>query len=67
MARISLLCAIAIVASPTSAAAQSDYPNRPVRVVVPFAPGGVVDVMARLLMQGLSERLGKNFFIDNVG
>ena len=67
LARISLLCAIAIVASPTSAAAQSDYPNRPVRVVVPFAPGGVVDVMARLLMQGLSERLGKNFFIDNVG
>ncbi|MDB5599800.1 MAG: hypothetical protein JWN71_1844 [Xanthobacteraceae bacterium] len=66
LARTILVCAVAAVASLTSAAAQSDYPNRSVRVVVPFAPGGVVDVMARLLMQSLSERLGKTFFIDNV-
>jgi tripartite-type tricarboxylate transporter receptor subunit TctC len=41
------------------------YPNRPVRIIVPFAPGGVTDVMARLLSQKLSESLGKEFFVDN--
>jgi tripartite-type tricarboxylate transporter receptor subunit TctC len=41
------------------------YPSRPVRIIVPFAPGGVTDVMARLLSQKLSESLGKEFFVDN--
>jgi tripartite-type tricarboxylate transporter receptor subunit TctC len=43
----------------------TDYPNRPVKIIVPFAPGGVTDVMARLLGQKLSENLGKEFYIDN--
>jgi tripartite-type tricarboxylate transporter receptor subunit TctC len=43
----------------------SDYPVRSVRVIVPFAPGGVTDVMGRLLAQKLSERLGKEFYVDN--
>src|SRR5262245_11474713 len=51
----------------STANAQSDYPNRPVRIIVPFAPGGVVDVMARLLSQRLTEVFGKNFYIDNIG
>jgi tripartite-type tricarboxylate transporter receptor subunit TctC len=41
------------------------YPNRPVRVIVPFAPGGVTDVMGRLLAQKLSENLGQQFYIEN--
>jgi tripartite-type tricarboxylate transporter receptor subunit TctC len=41
------------------------YPNRPVNVIVPFAPGGVTDILARLLGQWLSERFGRPFIIDN--
>ena len=45
--------------------AHADYPEKPVRLVVPFPPGGVVDVMARLLAPHLSERFGRNFYVDN--
>ena len=42
------------------------YPSRAVRVIVPYAPGGVTDVVARLIAQKLSEHLGKQFFVENV-
>jgi tripartite-type tricarboxylate transporter receptor subunit TctC len=41
------------------------YPSRPVRVIVPFAPGGQTDVVARLIAQKLSDRLGQQFYIEN--
>ena len=41
------------------------YPTRPVRLVVGFAPGGVVDIIGRLIGQSLSERLGQPFVIEN--
>jgi tripartite-type tricarboxylate transporter receptor subunit TctC len=41
------------------------YPAKPVRVVVPFPPGGGTDIVTRMVMQKLSERLGANFLIEN--
>src|ERR1700675_3755239 len=49
-----------------AAHAQAKYPDRPVRVILPFGPGGVADVTARLVAQALSEKLGQNFFIENM-
>jgi tripartite-type tricarboxylate transporter receptor subunit TctC len=48
-------------------AAQSDYPTRPVRLLVPFPPGGSNDIMARYFGQYLTERLGQSVVIDNRG
>ena len=46
--------------------AQSNYPDRPVRVVVPFGPGGVADVTARLVFDKLGAKLGRNFVVENM-
>jgi tripartite-type tricarboxylate transporter receptor subunit TctC len=48
-----------------AAQAQADYPDRPIRIILPFGPGGVADVSTRLVAAKLSERVGQNFFIDN--
>jgi tripartite-type tricarboxylate transporter receptor subunit TctC len=63
--RRSLLAAAALLAAPAVAHAQAAYPNRPVRVVVPFAAGGVIDVVARILGEPLSQRLGQPVVIEN--
>ena len=44
---------------------QSNYPDRPVRLVIPFPPGGPSDVLGRSLAQKLTERLGQQFVVDN--
>src|SRR5262247_3294593 len=60
-----LSAAAALRVASSSAWAQA-YPARPVRVIVPFAPGGQVDVVARLIAQRLSEQLGQQFYVENV-
>jgi tripartite-type tricarboxylate transporter receptor subunit TctC len=57
------ICTFLVLAN--AAHAQTGYPNRPVRVIVPFAPGGPSDAIARLLMQKFSENLGQQFYIEN--
>ncbi len=44
-----------------------DYPNRPVRIIVPFLPGGTSDIFARIAAQGLSDLFGKYFYVGNIG
>jgi tripartite-type tricarboxylate transporter receptor subunit TctC len=64
MIRVSAVLASVLALAPVGAAS-ADYPDKPVRVVVPVAAGGGVDVMARLLAQKLSERLGQQFVVEN--
>ena len=58
--------AAALSAVPRVASAQN-YPDRPVRMVVPYAPGGPTDIVTRLIAQKLSERLNTQFFVENIG
>ena len=57
------ICFQAVWFSKTSYA--QEYPNKPIKIVIPFAPGGPSDIIGRLLVQKLSENLGKPFFIEN--
>src|SRR5260221_6062768 len=61
-----LLALVAAVLSATNAAAQV-YPSKPVRMVIPFPPGGSNDVVGRMIAFQLSERLGKQVVADNQG
>jgi tripartite-type tricarboxylate transporter receptor subunit TctC len=52
-----------IVAPPASA--QSPYPSKPIRIIVPYAPGGLTDVVARLYSERLRQSLGRGVFVEN--
>src|ERR1700681_5092736 len=60
------MAGVAVQAAPRITRAQN-YPDRPVRMIVPYAPGGPTDVITRLLAQKLSDQVGKQFFVENMG
>lgn len=60
----SLLGALALCASSLSALAQA-YPNKPVRLIVPFAPGGTTDIVARVVAEKVGTAFGQNMLIEN--
>src|SRR6202171_2215411 len=59
--------AVVLLALTSLAAAADDYPNRPVRLIIPFPPGGSNDVVGRLVAKQMSDQLGQTVFVDNRG
>ncbi|WP_270937356.1 Bug family tripartite tricarboxylate transporter substrate binding protein [Falsiroseomonas oryzae] len=62
-----LLLAAGAAGLATPALAQAPWPNRPIRMIIPFAPGGSTDVIGRLLAEQMSQRLGQPIVIENRG
>ena len=52
---------------PAGAAAAQTYPSRPITLVVPFPPGGATDAIARIIQDSMSQSLGQQIVIENVG
>lgn len=65
MKPIKLLFAAALVSFSSTLAVAQQYPDKPVRIVVAYPPGGATDVIARKLAQKLSDQTGKSFFVEN--
>jgi tripartite-type tricarboxylate transporter receptor subunit TctC len=65
---LSILFAGAVLGAPlvSSVRAADDYPSRPIRLAVGFAPGGATDVVARLITGALSQELGQTIFVENI-
>jgi tripartite-type tricarboxylate transporter receptor subunit TctC len=59
--------AVVVVAAAAPVAAQTDYPNKPIRLIVPYPPGGPTDIMGRMASEVLAKRLDQNVVVDNRG
>src|SRR5437763_3599625 len=60
-----VLCMLVLTLFSALAFGQAGYPNRPVKMIVPFAPGGASDFVARIISPKLSEALGQQIVVDN--
>ena len=65
MQKILLSFAFALGSLSLPCAAADEFPNKPIRMLVPFAPGGGADIIARLLGPRLTERVGQSVIVDN--
>src|SRR5262245_55638135 len=63
--RLSISILVVFLSAAACSAAAQDYPNRPVRIIDPFSPGGGSDVLARIAAQKLTDRLGQTFVVEN--
>ena len=61
---LGLSCIAALAVS--NAALAQQYPDKPVKIIIPFPAGGVTDIAGRLIAQKLSEKLGQQFYIENI-
>lgn len=66
LVRLAAACAVAASSLWVIPARAQSYPQRPVRVIVPFAPGGTVDVFGRIVADKLSQRMGQQFYVENI-
>lgn len=62
-----LVIAAAAFAASTCLASSDDYPNKPIKIVVPYPPGGTSDSVARIVANGLTQKFGKPVIVDNRG
>jgi len=62
---LTLICIAALLAAGAGFAQDAPYPTRPVRLIAPFAPGGPVDAVARVIAPKLSENFGQQFYVEN--
>jgi tripartite-type tricarboxylate transporter receptor subunit TctC len=62
-----LLFAAALAAGLATAASAQDYPNKPVTLIVPYPPGGATDAISRIVQEAMSQSLGQQIVIENVG
>src|SRR5450631_647880 len=66
LSRVRFVFAVTLALSAATVAAPADnYPSKPVRVIVPYGPGGIADVTMRMVAQNLSQHFGQQFFIEN--
>jgi tripartite-type tricarboxylate transporter receptor subunit TctC len=65
--RIDLMLTAASLLLPISAIAAAAYPEKALRIIVPYAPGGNIDITARTIAPGMSEALGQQIVVDNRG
>ena len=61
------ICAALVLSASTAVLGQVGYPDKPIRLVVPYPPGGFTDILGRLLATQLQTRLGQNVIVDNKG
>lgn len=63
---IRVLAALAVALASAAAQAQGDYPNKPIRLITPFNPGGAIDIYSRLIAEPLGKRLGQNVVVEAI-